>query len=454
MSEQALNLRRSVQIVRRHRILVCIVLALGLLAGAAYSTHKPPILSSAALVVLPQAVQNAESAVGANPGSTTTGTGANSYMAAQVVIASSDPVLSGALPSVSPAMSLDALHSQIEVTSPAAGILSIRAKGRTSAQAEATANAVAKSYAAYVGATNSPVGTTPAHILDPATAATGTPPVEQLLIDILIGAVIGALIGIIAALTISRTDRRLRECDEIAASIGVPVLAAFPVCHPGDTAGWTELLQDYKPGDLDAWRLRNTLSQLGVVGFNAGNGSDGGSHSLAVVSLSCDPGALALGPQLAVFAASLGIPTALVAAPQHDTDALAMMRTACSVPPPASSKRSNYLRVAVSDGSHADRQPGAALTMVVAVVDAQTPQVADTMRTTATVLGVSAGATTADQLARTASSLAADGREIAGILVADPEPTDRTTGRIPQQPRLHRHRLPARLEGVTTEIRR
>ena len=40
--------------------------------------------------------------------------------------------------------------------------------------------------------------------------------------------------------------------------------------------------------------------------------------SLAVLSLSSDPGPLALGPQLAVFAASLGIPTTLVIGPQQD----------------------------------------------------------------------------------------------------------------------------------------
>ena len=72
------------------------------------------------------------------------------------------------------------------------------------------------------------------------------------------------------------------------------------------------------------------------------------------------------------------------------------------------------------------------MTVVVAVVDSRSPRVPDTMRTTATVLGVSAGAATADQLARAAMSAAVDGREVAGILVADPEPTDRTTGRIPQ----------------------
>jgi hypothetical protein len=87
-----------------------------------------------------------------------------------------------------------------------------------------------------------------------------------------------------------------------------------------------------------------------------------------------------------------------------------------------------------------------------------------TMGTNATVLGVSAGAATAEQLARSATSAAADGREVAGILVADPEPTDRTTGRIPQPPRPsrpHQHRrqsqeysVPQRQKETITEIKR
>ncbi len=173
MSEQALNLRRSVQIARRHRILICIVTALGLLMGVAYSVLKPPMLTSTALVVLPQAVQSAESTAGADSGSTTTtGTGPDSYMGAQVVIASSDAVLSGALPGVSPAMSPEALRSKIEalrsgikVTTPAVGILSFSANGRTAVQAEATANAAAKSYTAYVGSRSAPAGRVLARIL-------------------------------------------------------------------------------------------------------------------------------------------------------------------------------------------------------------------------------------------------------------------------------------------------
>ena len=453
MSGQALNLRRLGQIVRRHKILVGVVTALGLFMGVAYSVLTPPALTSTALVVLPQAVQSASSALAGDSGSTTTTPGPGGYMAAQVVIATSDRVLSGALPTVSPAMSLEALRSKVKVTSPAVGILSFSATGRTAAQAEATANAAAKSYTRLSSA-STPTGRAQAHILDPATVAAGRGPLKRLLIDAVIGAVVGALIGIIAALAISRSDRRLRERDEIAASIGVPVLAGFPVDHPGNAAGWAKLLEDYRPGDLDAWRLRSALRHLGMTGFSGGNRNDGASSSLAVLSLSSDPGAFALGPQLAVFAASLGIPTALVIGPQEDTDATAMLRTACAVPPPAPSKRSSHLTVTVSGGGYVNEPPGAALTVVVTVVDVQIPQVADMMRTTATVLGISAGATTAEQLARTASSLAADGREIAGILVADPEPADRTVGRIPDPPQPAQYRPSARLKSMKTEMRR
>lgn len=455
MSEQALNLRRSVHNLRRHRILIGSATALGLLLGSAYSVQHPPMLTSTALVVLPAAVQSAGAATGPGAGAATTG-GPDPYMATQIVIAASDPVLSGALPHVSPAVSLQALRTKIQVTSPATGILSISAKGRTAAQAEAIANAIAGSYTAYVSSRTSVAGvmSAPPHVLDSAGSASGTAVVKQTVVDALIGAILGALIGIIVAFVIGRRDRRLRECDEIAGSIGIPVLASFPVDHPRDPAGWTKLLEDYKPGDLDAWRLRNALRQLGMAGFNVNSDSDGGSSSLAVLSLSSDPGAMAVGPQLAVFAASLGISTTLVIGAQQDTDATATLRTACDVPPPASSKRSSYLRVAVSDGGPVTRLPGAALTIVVAVVDAQTPKVADTMHATTTVLGVSAGATTAGQLARAASSAAADGREIDGILVADPEPTDQTTGRNPEPPGPMQPKVPGRLRGLTTEIRR
>ena len=56
MSQQALDLRRSTQIVRRHKVLVGIVVALGILGGAAYAVLKPPMLTSTALIALPTSV--------------------------------------------------------------------------------------------------------------------------------------------------------------------------------------------------------------------------------------------------------------------------------------------------------------------------------------------------------------------------------------------------------------
>jgi hypothetical protein len=107
----------------------------------------------------------------------------------------------------------------------------------------------------------------------------------------------------------------------------------------------------------------------------------------------------------------------------------------------------------VSDHDYDAPQPDAALTIVVTVVDGKAPRVADTMHTTTTVLGVSAGAASAEQLARVAASAAADGREIAGIVVADPDPADPTTGRLPQLARPGQRRMPTRMTGAATEIR-
>ena len=53
MSQETLDLRRSIQIVRRHKLLMGIMVALGILAGGAYAVLKPPMVTSTALVLLP-----------------------------------------------------------------------------------------------------------------------------------------------------------------------------------------------------------------------------------------------------------------------------------------------------------------------------------------------------------------------------------------------------------------
>ena len=465
MSEKALDLRRSMQIVRRHKFLVGFVVVLGIAAGAAYAVLKPPMLTSTALVALqePASVQQ----------SNNTG-GVDTFTATQEIVAGSYPVLSDALRDVRPAMSLDELRHNVQVGSLSSEIISVNAKGKNAADAEATANAVANSYIRYVSSSHSAVGHVQAQLLESANVATGPTPVKQMIIYGLLGGLAGALIGVIVALAVGRNDRRVRARDEIANSIGIPVLASVPVAHPSAARGWTKLFESYKPAAVHSWQLRTALQRLGMPGLGLdrpgydGNGSpfydndravmyngDGGRFSLMVLSLSSDSGALSLGPQLAVFGASQGIPTLLVIGPQQDAAATATLRTACAASLSEASMRHGMLRlIAYDEGGGFDMQPDTALVIVVAVVDSRAPQMPDTMRTNATVIGVSAGAATAEQLARGAVVAASDGREVTGILVADPDPADQTTGRIPQLARPARRKLPNRLRGVVTEIRR
>jgi capsular polysaccharide biosynthesis protein len=447
MSQQTLDLRRSVQIVRRRKLLVGIVVALGILAGAAYAELSPPVFTSTAEVLLSQSGQAAQNGAAAAAAGQP-----DPFTATQVVIAKSNPVLLGALPAARPAMSVEDLGRDVQVGSLTPFVISITVRGKTAADVEATADAVAQSFIRYVGSANSPGGAVPAQLLQSATSATGPNPVKQIVIFGLLGAIAGALIGIVIALATSRSDRRLRERDEIANSIGVPVLASFPVDHPAGVRGWAKLLDDYKPEALHALQLRRVLQQLEMAAAEVRLGSQKRQWSFTVLSLSSDPRALALGPQLATFAASQGIPTALVIGPQQDVAVTATLRTVCAAPS-ASSNRPRDLRVLVAD-SDVEEQPDAVLTVVVAVVDSRSPLVPDTIRTTAALLGVTSGVATADQLARAAVSAAAAGREITGILVADPDPDDTTTGHLPQLGRRAQRRMPTRMTGMTTEIRR
>ena len=139
--------------MQRHKLLVGIIIALGILAGGAYAVLNPPMITSTALVLLPQSGQAAQSgaAVAANGGP-------DPYTVTQEVIAKSSPVLFGALPNVRPAMSISELRGEVEIGSLTPYIISVSVKGKVAANAAATANAVAKSYIRYIGAASSPGG--------------------------------------------------------------------------------------------------------------------------------------------------------------------------------------------------------------------------------------------------------------------------------------------------------
>lgn len=180
MSEQVPDLPRSVQIIGRYKILVAFMAVLGFLGGIVFGALNPPVSASKALVVF---------------------------------TAPSCPGGGGAIcggPMFSPAYIqvrlLKTFPSGVQVKPVTGNVLSVSVVAGTPAQAEATAEAAARTFVADAGSL-SYLGEQPsAQIIQPATRATGTTTPKQLLGDGLLGAVIGLLIGIIAALAGGQTS--------------------------------------------------------------------------------------------------------------------------------------------------------------------------------------------------------------------------------------------------------
>ena len=429
MSQQPMGLRRAVELISRNKAVVGSAVGLGLVIGAAYGSVNPPQLVSSALVILPNTKI---------PANTMT------------VLATSDPVLSAARPNISPAPAgIAALHRQLTITSSSANIISVNAQAGSAAEAESAANAVADSFVGYLASPQSPIGQVNARILQPAGSASGPNPLVHLLVYGLVGALAGLFAGMIAAIAKGRSDPRLRARDDIANAIGVPVLASVPAGRPENAQEWAELLDSYQPTAVHAWRLRKTLQHLNVAGVNLTGEREGQAPVVAVATLAKDPGALALGPQLAAFAASLGIPTALALGPSAGQGTALALKTACA----GWQGTRHGLRATVLDGNSPAVPDDVALTVLVTVVDETNPYPVSGLPVTATLIGVSAGGATAEQLAATAMAATDNGREVIGLLVADPDPADRTTGRIPQLPRPV-PKMPTRLTGLTTEVTR
>ncbi len=424
MDGRALDLKRSAQIVWRSKWLVATVVALGILAGAVYTVVIPAAYQSRALVAIAPKVD----------------------ITSQAAVVTSPQVLGPLLGGVDRGVPFDTLRSNVWVLPAAVGLMAVVARDTTPGQAMATANAVARSYVAYAAKDKSlNGGPVPVQIFLPATSASGTPLFWRLFYATGGGVLIGGILGLIVALARGRGNQRLRERDEIADSIGVPVIASVQVSPPAKPADWTQLLNAYEPASADAWRLRKLMRELGHADLAAGD-----SASVAIVSLADDAKALALGPQLAAFAAQQGIPATLVLDARLDAKAATTLRQACAAVP--GSAGPGRPEVAVIDPGETEL-PAAGLVVVTAVVDGRAPRVGDTVRATTTVLGVGSGAATAQQLVRVAASAIGDGRDITGILVAGPDPHDPTTGRLPQLARLGQPRMPIRMTTAVTEIR-
>lgn len=296
-------------------------------------------------------------------------------------------------------------------------------------------------------ATGGPVGpsaTAGTSVIQQATEPRGLSTLVRMLIWGPFGALVCTLAAGSALLVTARRDPRLRLRDEIADSVGSPVLAAVPSKPQQSVAGWSTLLETYEATPVESWAFRQLLRGL-VMSDHKGEWRGGGKvehpTSLTVLSLSGDEGGLAIVPQLAAFASSLGLETHLATTAGHESAAALWAASAA--------ERESPLRRGLYVGKLPDGQ-AIDLTITSVVLERSHPEFGDAPTHAATLLSVAAGTATEEELAQVAVAVDDAGRRIDGIVVADPDQTDRTSGRHTMDERTLQLPLPTRLTGVTS----
>jgi hypothetical protein len=295
-------------------------------------------------------------------------------------------------------------------------------------------------------ATGGPAGSSSSagtSVIQQATEAIGLSTVLRLLVWAPSGAVICTILAAMVLLAVARRDRRIRYRDDIADAVGSPVLAAVQSRPQRSVAAWTTLLETYEPTPMESWAFRQVLRGIAPVDREApqasGPGKLGHPQWLTLISVSGDQRGLAIGPQLAAFASSVGIRTQLLTAVSHEWNA-APLWAACAVEHDAPLRPGLYLGE-VRPEEEID------MTVTLVVVDRTQPNLGE-VPNGATILSVAAGTATEQELARVAVAVDDAGRRIDGIVVADPEQTDRTFGRHTMEERFRRPTLPVRLTGT------
>lgn len=257
----------------------------------------------------------------------------------------------------------------------------------------------------------------------------------------LTGAVAGLVLGAVAVLAMERRDRRLRRRDDMAEVVGAPVLASLRLRPRRKTGEWVDLLERWQPSADDRWSTRKLLHHLpgaAVAGLTNGTGTEVPprtvSHAtkvndVTVVTLAGDAAALTLAPQLAATAAAIGIATAFVDGTEHGC--AAALRSACAtVATKDAPARPNLW---VHDATALPEPPGVQLALTAVVVDAAEPVWAPTRRPTVTLLALSPGFATVEEVVRVSQAAAEAQQPVEGLIVVNADPGDSTTGRAAQQ---------------------
>lgn len=489
MGEQALDLRSGLAVLRRHRAVLAGAALLGVVAGGTYTVVRPPGFASTSMVLLPEQPSTLQTPRDPGTEAKVAGSAAvlgpagkrmhparsAAQMAALVTASAASSTVvqfhsEAASPGVAQRLAQAAAESEVAYVKKASsagisaqqedltkrlgdlnGSLTTLAgqiketthrrnlEGPTTAAGRADSTALAQLTAEQADvvlqrdqvkqqAQAAEAGITPstASIIEPAAAGRRPALLHRIGEYGAIGGVLALLAAILGLSLFARRDRRLRYRDQIADALGSTVVASVHTRQPRTVARWSDLLTGYDPNTSDAWALRQMLHQAG--------------RRLVLVSLSGDTGALAIGPQLASYAASTGIRVRLVLGQRHD--AAATLWASCH------HGEETEPRAGLTISTETGDEPRTTLTIFMMVVDRRRPELTTKPPDGHTLVTVSAGGATAEELARTAVTLDDAGLRIDGMVVANPDDLDPTTGRLPQRQRPAHVALPSRLAGA------
>lgn len=293
-------------------------------------------------------------------------------------------------------------------------------------------------------------------LVGPASPAQAQPALVRWALFVGLGAAGALLLGGAIVILRGRRDKALRSRDQIADSIGVPVVASVQSRTPRSVAGWMSLLRGYAPGSADGWALHQLLQRFT---FEGGAGAQPGpvrrghgppqeaqhrSARLLVLTLADDPATLAVGPQLASFAAGSGRQTRLVTA-SHRHQSTDSLRAACSRIGSVEQPRPGLLVNSLSDALGHGELVVHSVTVSRQHPETDIPRLDDAV----VLLAVSSGGASAEDLARAALAADEAGVPLDGIIVANPDPLDRTTGRLLPADRAVLAPLPSLMTGAS-----
>jgi capsular polysaccharide biosynthesis protein len=223
----------------------------------------------------------------------------------------------------------------------------------------------------------------------------------------IIGLGIGLVGGVVYVLVRRQRDSRLRVRDEIARAAGAPVIASLEVPNCTTTSAWHALLESQSRAE-SAWALRRVLNV--VLGSSP-------RKSVRVISFAGDSPALATGPQLALYAAGSGTPTALV---PGDHKSVQSLRASFVGTEPIG----GHLPLTVGlDNVANDRTE---LVVAIDICDGESTDF--DASESLNLLSISPGVATAEDLSRLALMAADSGSPLDMVVVVNPDPGDRTSG--------------------------